>query len=484
MALGLSQVVTWSSSLLLVLVLPTYLGDVGFGKMSVAFFLASVIGLTSDLGANSFLTKDIARQDVKETAGLYVYNALLLRLPLVAVGCLLGVIFVNALDYDSQTRAVFYVLIPSILLGSITSVFSSALTGIQRIKPIAWSGALSKVVYSATLAILVMNGYGVVAAAAVSNLSSVMMFLIVLSYARTSVPLHIRLDPVICKAIFYGGLPFLVWQASLFVYGQIDILQLSLMSNEAVVGWYSAAYQLVFIPAFIPTIIMTALFPLLSKLAQTERAAFISVTRRCVNFMVLAVLPISVGTAILAPAIVDLFGYPAEFDNSIPLIAILAFVVPSAAVGTALGTCLNALDRQRQWAVVGVFAAILNPLMNFLAIPLAASHFDNAAIGASITSNISEYLMLAAALWLLPRDVLSRAELKNLALCLVAGGIMAACVWPLRAGNIGISVLVGAGVYAMASLALGTVRLGDALQMLTMLGYRKPKAMQTSLYGD
>ena len=51
-------------------------------------------------------------------------------------------------------------------------------------------------------------------------------------------------DYVLIRRVFLGGLPFLVWVIFGEIYVRIDVLMLSLMTSDAVVGWYGAATRL------------------------------------------------------------------------------------------------------------------------------------------------------------------------------------------------------------------------------------------------
>jgi len=54
-----------------------------------------------------------------------------------------------------------------------------------------------------------------------------------------------------------------------------------------------------------------------------------------------------------------------------------------------------ASDRQRQWIVVGIIAAVFNPLLNLIAIPLTAHAYGNGATGAAMITVATEFLMLS-----------------------------------------------------------------------------------------
>src|SRR5262249_50393352 len=199
------------------------------------------------------------------------------------------------------------------------------------------------------------------------------------------------------RTIFLGGLPFFVWQAALVIYGQTDALILSMLTRDAVVGWYAAAYRIVTIPLFMPTIIMTVVFPALSA-ATHDRRAYSAIAQRALRVVLLARTPIVVGVMLPPGRLLDQLGYPAEFDPSIVPIILLAPHVLLVGIDMVIGTVLNTRDRQRQWAMAGVAAAVFNPALNLLLIPLAQSRLGNGAIGASTVTTLTELFMLVIGL--------------------------------------------------------------------------------------
>ncbi len=461
LALSVSQLITWSSTALLVAFLPSRLGASAYGKLSVVYFIVSFLCLFIDMGSTSYLTKEVARRESNTSAATYMLNALLLRLPITATAILMGALFVNVFGYDAVTRNVFYVLVPTLVAQAMSQVFGAGLIAIQKMGPLAVAGTATKVIYAVGAVVLLLTGHSILAVAAFFSFTQILYLVMVGFFALRNLSFHSHPNVIVAKAVFFGSLPFFTWQAALLIYGQIDMLQLSIMANAAAVGWYAAAYQIILIPAFIPTILVTALFPLLATIAHTERQEFIRLSRQSIRIVVLTIMPLSLGTAVLASQIIGLFGYPPEFHKSIPLIAILALHMPSAAAATVIGTCLNSLDRQRPWAIIGIGAAILNPLMNLAAIPITSHLFQNPAIGPAVITDVTEYMMLSASLVLLPRDILSRAEAEYVARCVLAGAVMAAIVWLVRDAGIFIAVPIGAAAYLGASLLFKTTNLND-----------------------
>src|SRR5260370_27462974 len=68
-----------------------------------------------------------------------------------------------------------------------------------------------------------------------------------------------------CRDFIWGGLPFLTWTLTLAVTSGADRVVLGWFVPTAEVGWYAAAFRIFGIPVFLPNLIMTPLFPALSR---------------------------------------------------------------------------------------------------------------------------------------------------------------------------------------------------------------------------
>src|SRR5262249_13034301 len=158
---------------------------------------------------------------------------------------------------------------------------------------------------------------------------------------------------------------------------------------------------------------------------------------------------------LLPDKIIHLLGYPVNFDNSIVPLVLLAPHLPLAAIDTMIGTVLTARDRQRQWAMTGVAAAFLNPLLNLFAIPYAAAHWVNGAIGAAAVTALAELFMLVGGLRLLPPGVFAFATVGDVGRCFAAGLAMAAVVMLSRDLPLAVPIVLGGLTYSAAALAFG-----------------------------
>lgn len=457
-ALSLARPFTWLAAIGLTVLLPRYLGDSDLGKMNFAFAFADWTGLFSSFGIATYLTREIARRR-SEAAGI-VLNALLLRLVLGVVIGAAAVALATVLGFDTLTRNLIYLLTIHMLLMVFMGVLVGALQGVEKLRIVALIDAVSKLIQLALVALVLLQGYGAIAVAVVYVISDLFAIVCTLYAVWRHVGLR---GPVVFRmwgTMLRGSLPFLVWETALLTYARIDIVILSFFVQDAVIGWYGVAYRLISIPLIVPVVLMTAIFPALSAAAGNPEL-FNSIARRSVQAAVLVTMPMALGLMLLARPIIDLFGYPEVFRNATVPTVLLAASLPLVGTNMILGSVLGAVDRQKQWALAGVGAAIFNPALNLFAIPYTQGEFGNGGIGAAAVTSLTEVFLLSAALWLLPRGVLSRSTLRSIAGCAASGAAMAGVVWLARDLSILVSIPLGALVYAAAVLLFRGVSIAD-----------------------
>ncbi|MGH2369303.1 MAG: flippase, partial [Chloroflexota bacterium] len=469
-ALGLGRPLTWLSTIGLTILLPRYLGDVNLGKINLAFAFADWCGLLVSFGISTYLTKEVARRGAAASA--VVLNALVFRLVIaLAVGSVAAVV-ATFLGYDALTRQLVYLLTTHMLLMVVTGVLTGALQGMEQLRIVALVDAISKLLLLGLVALFLFQGYGPIGVAVAYILSDVLIITWYIYALRRLGGLSGPIDPRTWRSLILGGMPFLIWEAALLTYARIDVIILSMFTHAAVLGWYHAAYRIISIPLFAPAVLMTVTFPALSAAAK-DQAVFSRIARRAIHVAVLMTVPMTIGLVVLADRLIQLFGYPEGFTNSIIPIQLLALSLPLVGMNMIVGSILNARDRQRKWAMAGVVAAVLNPALNLVAIPYTQTEFGNGGIGAAAVTSLTEVFLLAAGQYLLPKGVLDTATFVGALKCLLVGLIMGAGIWLAHGLPVLIVIPFGALIYGAGSLLLGTVSLGDLRRVRTYLTERR-----------
>jgi O-antigen/teichoic acid export membrane protein len=443
-ALSASRPLTWLSTIGLTILLPRYLGDVNLGKMNLAFLFADWCALLASFGISAALAKEVAQH--RSTAPTTVLNAVFVRLFLaLAVGAVATVV-ATLIPFDSLTRSLVYLLTAHMLLTVFYGVLMGALQGVQQLRIVALVDAVTKIALLGLVAAVLFGGHGAIGVAVAYLVADLIAVAWLLAAVRRRIgfagPVTLRAG----RSIVRAGLPFLVWEAALLTYARVDILILSFFAHDAVLGWYGAAYRIISIPLFIPAVVMTVMFPAFAEAADDE-ALFTNMARRATVMVAVTTVPMAFGLMALTGRIIELFGYPAEFTNSIMPTVLLAVALPLVAVNMIVGSILSAKDRQHQWAVAGIFAAALNIGLNLVAIPFTQSHYGNGAIGAAAVTSLTEVFLLVVGQVLLPRGLLDRATARATVKCVLVGAVMGIVVWMADGVPLLPVVVLGAVIY-------------------------------------
>jgi O-antigen/teichoic acid export membrane protein len=489
LALLINQVGTWTISFVLTLMVPPYLGVKLYGAYAFLITYTGLFSILIGLGTGTYLTWRIAREP--EGASRLTVNTLALQVPLGIICAIACLVILPIIDRDPLLFRLAAILIVSTILSSLIATCVAALGGLQNMRIPAMIVLATMAMGAAGTVTCILLHQNILVIASTALVAQVLGAAIILAYTHRIIHLRPHIQPTLWPAIIKGGVPFFTWSAVLLLYGQIDIPMLKVMAGDNAVGWYSVALRVVSLPVFVPTIITTAVLPALSKEKSADSPYFRDLAARSIRIIAAVNIPACVGTMLLASSLLPLLHYPRSFDQAVPLMIILAVNLPLVALDMVLGTILISLGKQKAWTLVGVIAAVTNPIANLWAIPMTQHTYGNGAIGASLTTLLTEVIMLAGALYLCPRGLFSTWDLFYIVRCLAAAAVMLPAVWALsHQQGIGIlpAVAYGMVIYALAAYTLQIVRNDDlkgvSRVVLNRLGFAGPADVQARIKGS
>ncbi len=460
LALFSVQPLTWAMSLLEMVVLPRYLGAEGLGQWSVAMGIALLAGTAALLGLPEYLKRQIAMQPSRAQTDGAAGLVLVLASALLLAGGLWGAWL---LGFSADLGYLLPIALVLAVAKAAGDVLLALLIGQERHGCYAWLNAAGVVgVKAAAMGVLIASGDVVAYAATWSGMSAVHAVLI-WRVSGLRLPGAAAFDAGRLRRLALGGLPFLGLALAVGIRNGIDVTLVGLLLPAQAAGWLAAAYRVITPPIFITILIVTPLYPALSRLAE-DRVEFQRTIRRSLTSMLILMVPFSALIFALAPAVPSLLGWGPDFDNSVPAMSILAARLPLMAVSMVLAT---GLGYERQWLGIAVFGAGFNVVLNLVAIPVFDRWLGNGAIGAALVEVATELLMLAGALITLPRGIIDCATTWASARVLVAGLGLAAVTMALRSISLplllSLSVAAAAGglVYLLLVLLLRVVGLTD-----------------------
>jgi O-antigen/teichoic acid export membrane protein len=454
-SLLLAQGATMLAALVTVSVVPKYLGAQTFGAFTLATTIVGLFAAVSLLGTNQYLVKTIARDPTR--LGIYVFNGFVMKLIFGSVLAVAAVALAHLVGYQRQIVLMIEVGALGMIFATLYDVVAAGLQGTERMGRIALWGGVQQYASIAIAVGLLLAHKGVVIYTLVLAVGCVIPLVANGRHLWPDVRGDMQLDFRLWRSIALGGIPFFLWGALLLVYGSIDIVMLQAMTNNAVVGWYNLAYRWVGIPTVIPFVLAMVALPSLSALAIENPARYTHRVNRAIQVALLAAIPMALGIALVASDIVKTLHYPAGFAHSVVLIRILALHIPVVAMDMVMATALTAKDRQKAWLVVGCVAALFNPTLNLIAIPLTNRVFGDGAIGASLITVATEVVMMIGAIYLRPAGILDRATVFFILRCAGAAAFMIPAVYGLAGQPVAVKVVAGMAAFAVGAWALRLV---------------------------
>jgi O-antigen/teichoic acid export membrane protein len=467
-ALLVRQVLTWSlTAVLMVFFLPRLLGDAGLGKITFAIAVITILLVVTNLGTATFTVKQVALDSRRVSDILWHAYALRLVMGLVAGAVILLVTHLSGLDNESKW--VLSIASLTLIVMGLDAAQIAALQGLENMRRIA----MAEVAGKATLLVLgvavLETGHGVVAYALAMLCGSIVGFLVNFSYLATR---HLRrpsLSPAVARYLIVGGLPFLMTGAIMQFYTWSDTLTLRFLTRDAVVGWYGAANQLYATMNFVPLVIITALLPALTRFHAQDRATMRVAVEKGMLAILTTGIPLAAGSLVLSGELIGFLRYPAEFRHSVPLLATLALTLPVTGSLMLVGTVAIAADRQKEWAITVAITSIISLAINIPFIIFFDRVYGNGALGVTIAAVLSEVLMVALGIRLVPAGIMGRSILVGLARCLAASAAMAAVlvgVKMLRDPGFVPLVMLGVAVYFISLLALRGITIAEVKFLL------------------
>jgi len=468
LALLSTQPLTWAGSLLTTIVAPRLLGADALGEFTVAVTIATIAGIATNLGISEYLVRRVAQQPATLRQDLGI--ALLVQMIATVLGALAIVLIAPLGAFPVTDQWLLCVALLGMLILPGQTVLLSAFRGREMHAHYAWFNAAGMVLGQVGGVLALLAGAGVVAYTAIIGIAMIGVTAIgwKVSGLRPILP---RLDRTLVaqfREFILGGFPFWTWTLTLTITSGIDRVLLGAFVPAAEVGWYAAAYRVFSIPVFIPTLIITPLFPALSRSANQPETVRRTITKT-MRIVLLMMVPLSVGTIVVAPTVPTVLGWPSDFANASPLIAILSAQLPLVAVDMVLGVVLMAIGRQGPWVIVGIVGAALKIGMDYVAIPTFENLAGNGAVGASIVTLVIELVMFLGALILLPKHLLDPRIAWDAACIAIAGSATFFVGTALLPVSLALSVLGGALTYMAVTVTLRVVAMDDLRPVLGRL---------------
>jgi O-antigen/teichoic acid export membrane protein len=445
-----SQMVTWSIALVTIAVIPRALGPAAIGQFTVVGAVWLIVSMVATAGTSTVVTLEVAKN--RQTGGAVMGPVILARTCVFVLAAAAVAVYVALSDAEPVIVFMYVVIGIGTYIGTIGGVARDALQGYESFGGVARSEIITRLLgVVAILVLLVGFGQGLRAVAVVTAATAVLQAILLLRSLRPYHRIHLSLEFGAARKVLKQALPFFAGGVLVTVYHQIDVVIMSALVDEDRVGWYAAADRLFGTALFIPTIVMSAVFPVLARLHTSDADSAKELVSRAFRTLIVVGLPIGVGTMVLARPIAELL-FGNDFSEAGPVLGVIGIVLMLTFQTVLFGNYAVATGRQRYIVVVMAIAIAMTVPLDLVLVPWTESVYGNGAIGGALSYVVTElFILIVVGVGLTP-EVFSKATLVRLLRCGVAAGLMVAAVWPLRNVFPLVGILVGAVVYVVALL--------------------------------
>lgn len=460
-SLTFSNSISKVAGLFTVVYLARILGPGDFGSINFALALVSYFAILAHLGLGTLGTRELAQR--AGDRGAYINSLVSIKILLgTAAFALLGIfVFFMKQTPDMKQLTLFYGLT---LFTSNVLPFDWVFQGIEKMEYLGAASVIQSLVYLAVIFLLVKScsDLPVIPFILLAAQGASVLFLF-FSYRRLSPGYVFRFAPVISKEIFLQTLPIAAWVIMTIVILNSGVTILGFLKGTEEVGYFSAAYKIVWIFVEALGAYASAIFPTISKHYLQNPETFKKIMDATLKWTAIVSYPAMTGVLMLSGPIIGLV-YGSKFHDAALLLRITAVLPYLIFTGNIFTLTLLAAHRQKKNLLISCFQAALSVALGFALIPSYGAVGLAAATVASYACTNLVYVAQTREIYAVPLGY----SVKPLAASLV----MAAALAAMGDGNIFLLIFSGAAVYTAAILLLKGVAREDFELISRTVGFK------------
>lgn len=422
-----------------------YLGAENYGILSLGLAYTSLVGFFTDIGLLSVTIRDVARD--RSLTRKYIGNMAVLKLALAIFTILLTSVIMYLHPYPQSTVFVIYIILLSVILNAFSGIFIGIFQAYERMEYVAIGSILNNFVMLIGALYATSKGMGLIDFAYIYLIAGLVLFVYNFAISRWKIAWHhLEINIDLCIYLLKEAVPFGLSTFFIRIYYYIDTIMISfIISNpNEIMGWYSAAYRLVFVLSFIPTTFLMAIYPIMSKCYVSKDAALKFMFERSFKYLLIIAVPIGVGITSLASKII-FFSYGPNYAPSTIALQILVWSEVFIFLNSVFGNLLYAVNKQIVVAKQTMYASLLNILLNLVLI----AKFSY--IGASIATVITNCFSFLFLFIFISRNGygFSRKIVVDLSKVLAASSIMYIFIYIFQDMNLILLIILSICVYLL-----------------------------------
>lgn len=362
------------------------LGTHLFGQFTAITTVFSIFVILSDLGVNALVMREVAKTPseaatIVSTSVSFRGVAGLAMAPLCWV--LMMIVAPERTSHVAIAGALLVVMLPlEAINGVVQSYFYASIRG----QVPATMAVLKLFAYVAGLAVAIWMHWGIIGCAAAFWFSGLLNILVFLVLTRREIPLRLVLRWTAWMASIRDAFGMGIIQVVGVIYLRVDIVLLGLMSTATAVGVYGVAYSYVNVMVFVPTVILTAVFPLVSRGAPRKVRRIVRGTTAVLTQLgMLAV----VAVVLVGRDVIIVISGPKYESAYIPLV-LLTVATLFVFMRSSFSWAASAMKKIDRFVFISLAGLVLNVALNVALIPVLGIR------GSAIATLVTDFLAFVA----------------------------------------------------------------------------------------
>lgn len=450
--LFLSQLVSYVLAFFYTLYSARYLGTTNFGIISFATAISGLFAIFTDLGLSTLTIREVARD--KNRTAKYMGNHGSIKLILSIITMLVLIAFVNIGTFDETTKIVVYLVGSSVIINAFSGTFTSMFRAHEQMEYQSIADIINAVCMFIGILYCVFTKQSVLAVACVYLISTLVMLTYSFIICTKNYGLiHFQFDFKFWRYLIHNAFPLAITSIFALISFKMNTILLNMFTTSAVVGEYTAAFNLMQALIFIPTVYSTAVMPIFSKFYVDRKDLLDYSYKKSLKYLTILSIPIVIGTMILSDKII-MFIYGPSYVNTIEILKLIIWALPAIFLSYILGISIASINKQHETVKATFICMILSTVGNLILIKLFGG------IGAALITVLNEVSMVIFYLHIMNKYGYSVPFKEILIKPAIASIVMGIIVYALNL-ELFVSVGVGIIVYVIMIFVLKTFKEDD-----------------------
>jgi len=437
---------------------PTLYGRYTFGLNYVYFF-----SVLANFGLESLFVREAAKDKKRIDMANDIFC---LKILLAIFATSVVVLSANVLRYPDASLKVIYIfsvgLFFQILYDSLMSVYRS----LEKMHFMAFFSTAFRVLSALIIVLAIYSGIGFFGIVSAFSIANFVLFLAALFLARRNYKIpNIHVDVRRWLDLMRQGMPFYLSALLTMFYARINVLILSKMVDEAHMGFYMAALNLVESLFFMIVAFNTSIFPAFSRLYGSSFEALRMTYQRVTKYLIMAGTAVCMGTILVADKVVILI-YGSDFIVAAQVLRVLIFFWWFTFFSNVQSNLLFSIGRETAQVKIMAIACGASVVCN-----LAFIHWFG-VLGAAFSSVITEAIVVGAITVLLRRSDLRYKPDGHMLRIIFPIIAMTVAVFVLIKVNVFLAVAVGGASYFVSLFIAKVFDSSDIGYMKALIGGR------------